>query len=109
MLHISVTNLIIIVVMVVVFVLALVLPFPGHDEVVRSGEHRDGREQLDGRLRERLAHTVPAGQVLPDRQPAYVCSWIYVFGVLTLAALVVVSPPAACWPSVARSGGTPRP
>ena len=30
--HISVTNLIIIVVMVVVFVLALVLPFPGHDQ-----------------------------------------------------------------------------
>jgi quinol-cytochrome oxidoreductase complex cytochrome b subunit len=42
------------------------------------------------RLRERLQHTVPAGQVLPDRQPAYVSSWIYVFGVLSLAALLVV-------------------
>ena len=41
-------------------------------------------------LRERIAHTVPEGQALPDRQPAYVASWIYVFGVLTLAALVVV-------------------
>ena len=30
--HISVTNLLIIVVMVVVFVLALLLPFPGYDE-----------------------------------------------------------------------------
>lgn len=41
-------------------------------------------------LRRRLARTVPPGQALPDRQPAYVSSWIYVFGVLTLAALLVV-------------------
>jgi ubiquinol-cytochrome c reductase cytochrome b subunit len=33
---------------------------------------------------------VPADQLLPDRQPAYVASWIYVFGVLTLAGLIVV-------------------
>ena len=32
----------------------------------------------------------PPGQALPDRQPEYVASWIYVFGVLTLAALIVV-------------------
>jgi quinol-cytochrome oxidoreductase complex cytochrome b subunit len=42
------------------------------------------------RLRTRLSRTVPPGQLLPDRQPAYVSSWIYVFGVLTLAALLVV-------------------
>ncbi len=42
------------------------------------------------RLRDRIAHTVPPGQALPDRQPDYVVSWIYVFGVATLAALVVV-------------------
>jgi ubiquinol-cytochrome c reductase cytochrome b subunit len=42
------------------------------------------------RLRTRLSRTVPPGQLLPDRQPAYVSSWIYVFGVLTLAGLVVV-------------------
>jgi quinol-cytochrome oxidoreductase complex cytochrome b subunit len=41
-------------------------------------------------LRDRLNRTVPADQLLPDRQPAYVASWIYVFGVLTLAGLVVV-------------------
>lgn len=41
-------------------------------------------------LRDRVTRTVPAGQVLPDRQPAYVASWIYVFGVLTLASLLVV-------------------
>ena len=33
---------------------------------------------------------VPPGQALPDRQPVYVASWIYVFGVLTLSALAVV-------------------
>lgn len=42
------------------------------------------------RLRTRLTRIVPPGQWLPDRQPAYVASWIYVFGVLTLAALLVV-------------------
>jgi ubiquinol-cytochrome c reductase cytochrome b subunit len=40
-------------------------------------------------LRTRLQRTVPPGQLLPDRQPVYVASWIYVFGVLTLAALLV--------------------
>jgi ubiquinol-cytochrome c reductase cytochrome b subunit len=42
------------------------------------------------RLRRRIAHTVPPGQWLPDRQPVYVRSWIYVFGVATLAAFLVV-------------------
>jgi quinol-cytochrome oxidoreductase complex cytochrome b subunit len=42
------------------------------------------------RLRNRIQGLVPPGQALPDRQPVYVASWIYVFGVLTLAALAVV-------------------
>ena len=41
-------------------------------------------------LRDRLSQTIPADQLLPDRQPAYVASWIYVFGVLTLSGLIVV-------------------
>src|SRR5690348_8074181 len=41
-------------------------------------------------LRTRLTRMVPPGQALPDRQPAYVASWIYVFGVLTIASLLVV-------------------
>jgi hypothetical protein len=41
-------------------------------------------------LRDRLVRTVPKGQWLPDRQPACVRSWIYVFGVACLAALIVV-------------------
>ena len=42
------------------------------------------------RLRTRIERTVPPGEALPDHQPAYVSSWIYVFGVLTLAAFVVI-------------------
>lgn len=42
------------------------------------------------RVADRIEHLVPPGQALPDRQPAYVASWIYVFGVLTLASLAVV-------------------
>jgi len=42
------------------------------------------------RLRARTLDTMSAEDLLPDRQPAYVASWIYVFGVATLAALLVV-------------------
>jgi ubiquinol-cytochrome c reductase cytochrome b subunit len=42
------------------------------------------------RLRHRTLDAVPSEQLLPDRQPTYVASWIYVFGVATVAALVVV-------------------
>ncbi len=42
------------------------------------------------KLRDRITGLVPPGQALPDRQPAYVASWIYVFGAVTLAAFVVV-------------------
>ena len=42
------------------------------------------------RLRNRATRAFPPEQLLPDRQPAYVASWIYVFGVATLAALLIV-------------------
>jgi hypothetical protein len=41
-------------------------------------------------LRERGVRAFPPQELLPDKQPVYVASWIYVFGVLTLAALIVV-------------------
>ena len=41
-------------------------------------------------LRGRLFKTLPPDQLLPDTQPAYVGSWIYVFGVATLAALTMI-------------------
>ncbi|WP_456846917.1 cytochrome b N-terminal domain-containing protein [Cellulomonas sp. P5_C6] len=39
-----------------------------------------------GRARNVLEHQLPYDKLLPETQPAYVASWIYVFGVLTLAA-----------------------
>jgi len=42
------------------------------------------------RLRNRGVKSFPPDQLLPDHQPVYVASWIYVFGVLTLAAFLVV-------------------
>jgi quinol-cytochrome oxidoreductase complex cytochrome b subunit len=49
-----------------------------------------GHRSWTAALKGWAARTLPSEQVLPERQPAYVASWIYVFGVLTLAALVVV-------------------
>ena len=46
------------------------------------------------RVRQRAVGALPPEKLLPDRQPAYVSSWIYVFGVATIAALVVVVAPA---------------
>ncbi len=43
-----------------------------------------------GRLRQRGVAALPPERLLPDTQPVYVASWIYVFGVLTIAAFVVV-------------------
>ena len=43
-----------------------------------------------GRLRRRATTALPPETLLPDRQPAYVASWIYVFGVATIAAFLVV-------------------
>jgi hypothetical protein len=41
-------------------------------------------------LREWLGRRFPAEQVLPDKQPAYVRSGIYLFGALTIASLILV-------------------
>lgn len=43
-----------------------------------------------GALRRRVESSLPLDKLMADRQPSYVASWIYVFGVLTLAALCVV-------------------
>ena len=43
-----------------------------------------------GRVRDTAVAVLPPEKLLPDTQPAYVASWTYVFGVLTLAAFVVV-------------------
>ncbi len=42
------------------------------------------------RLRSRTLEAVPAEQALPDHQPAYVASWVYVFGVAALSAFLMI-------------------
>ncbi len=42
------------------------------------------------RVREAAVKALPPEKLLPDGQPTYVASWIYVFGVASIAALVVL-------------------
>ena len=62
---------------------------------------------MDLRLRRRALAVLPPGKLLPDRQPAYVASWVYVFGVASLAALGVASCPGSPSRSAGWTGGTP--
>jgi quinol-cytochrome oxidoreductase complex cytochrome b subunit len=106
---ISVANLVVIVVMVALFVAALFLPFVagravhspagsplspaagGHlDEPGAEAEADPAERTWTGGVRRLGLRYLPPGKLLPDAQPAYVASWVYVFGVLTIAALVVV-------------------
>jgi ubiquinol-cytochrome c reductase cytochrome b subunit len=48
------------------------------------------RRSWTGRVRGRAEALFPPEKLLPERQPEYVASWIYVFGVATLAALIFV-------------------
>lgn len=43
-----------------------------------------------GRVRRAAVAALPPDRLLPDTQPIYVQSWVYIFGVLTLAALAVI-------------------
>jgi ubiquinol-cytochrome c reductase cytochrome b subunit len=54
------------------------------------GSPADERPTWTGRLRVRAVGSLPPEKLLPDRQPAYVASWIYIFGALTLSAFGVV-------------------
>jgi ubiquinol-cytochrome c reductase cytochrome b subunit len=42
------------------------------------------------RVRRAAEEALPPDRLLPDSQPVYVASWIYVFGALTLAAFAVI-------------------
>jgi quinol-cytochrome oxidoreductase complex cytochrome b subunit len=46
--------------------------------------------QWTAKVRRAAVESLPPQRLLPDRQPAYVTSAIYVFGVVTIAALAVV-------------------
>jgi len=100
-LTISLANLILVAIMIVIFGLALFLPFPGGRDEASPGLRavetpaaapdppEAGDRAWTGRLRRRLVAALPPDRLLPDRQPAYVRSWIYVFGVASLMALVI--------------------
>jgi hypothetical protein len=107
----SVANLVLIAVMVIIFAAALLLPFPkarthppaedlpaGANPGTLAGAPGPTRTDLGEdedasmwtyRVRRRALRLLPPGKLLPDRQPAYVASWIYTFGVASLAALGV--------------------
>jgi ubiquinol-cytochrome c reductase cytochrome b subunit len=42
------------------------------------------------RVRELVLRELPPEHLLPDREPAYIGSWVYVFGVVAIAAFVLV-------------------
>lgn len=96
----SIANLILIAIMVLIFGAALLLPFP-RGKIEEANESKDRRDLFEGndssmwtyKVRHFFLRILPPGKLLPDSQPAYVSSWIYVFGVATLAALgfVVIS------------------
>jgi hypothetical protein len=105
---ISEANLALIAAMVVIFGLALVIPFPkSHSPVEDVSDFTNPPTPPQGptktpadtggassrmwtyRIRRRFLGLLPPERLLPDRQPAYVASWIYTFGVATLAALAV--------------------
>jgi Cytochrome b(N-terminal)/b6/petB len=48
------------------------------------------RPSWTGRVREAAVDALPPEKLLPDTQPTYVASWIYVFGVASIASLVVI-------------------
>ncbi|HVB90942.1 MAG TPA: cytochrome b N-terminal domain-containing protein [Acidimicrobiales bacterium] len=51
------------------------------------GDGVGGSGQLTARLRKAAVAAFPPERLLPDEQPSYVASWIYVFGVLTMVSL----------------------
>jgi hypothetical protein len=107
--NVSVANLVLIVVMVVIFGAALVLPFPkdkaypawqpaidpeagqrlANGQAAAESARDADAKMWTSRVRRGALRLLPPGKLLPDRQPAYVASWAYVFGVASLAALAV--------------------
>ena len=58
--------------------------------VVSPNPERTPKKSWTVALRERAVNALPPERLLADRQPSYVSSWIYVFGVLTLASLTTL-------------------
>ncbi len=56
----------------------------------REGGEEPGSGSWTVGLRGFLERELPMEHLLPDQEPAYVGSWVYVFGVVTIASLVLV-------------------
>jgi hypothetical protein len=100
--QISWANLLVIALMLLVFVAALFVPMnmpkkrsrvtsnpgpaPGTPPMTLPGDE----SKWSAKVRKAAVAALPPDKLLPDRQPTYVASWIYVFGVLTIASFVVV-------------------
>jgi quinol-cytochrome oxidoreductase complex cytochrome b subunit len=57
---------------------------------VKSGLTDESTGSWTAAARRQIERRLPWENLLPDRQPYYVGSWVYVFGVVTIAALVWV-------------------
>jgi len=108
---ISMANLLVIAGMVALFLLALLLPFI-HSKAKHAAEadaawapppaavaggsaptgaswDSTSEGLWTAALRRRWLKLLPPEKILPDSQPAYVSSWVYVFGVLTISGLAM--------------------
>jgi len=56
----------------------------------KAADRPEDAHQWTAKVRHAAVDALPPQRMLPDRQPAYVASWIYVFGVVTISALLVV-------------------
>lgn len=56
----------------------------------RGGKAASASTSRTAGVREVAVGALPQERLLPDSQPAFVASWIYVFGLATIAALVVI-------------------
>jgi len=60
---------------------------PSAPGVPGAGPNRD---TWTVKVREKAVEALPPEKLLPDGQPTYVASWIYVFGVASIASLIVI-------------------
>lgn len=98
---ISLANLVVIAVLIALFIAPLAVPFmrprlvpasaaPQAEPERQPPVAEAGERTWTGAVRRVGLRFLPPTKLLPDYQPAYVASWAYVFGVATLASLVVV-------------------